>query len=94
MTRCELCSQLTEASHVGGGAVFKWMKTCSGIKDTYQAIFIEKLQAIATKKGLSKDQKECEIMKLKLTFPAHAISPVWRIRSGFITHSKMYTTHV
>ncbi|KAE9398997.1 hypothetical protein BT96DRAFT_957440 [Gymnopus androsaceus JB14] len=66
LTRRELRSQFIEASRVGGGAEFKRRKTRSGVKDTYQAVFIEQLQAIATKKGLFKRSKG---------------TPVWRIRS-------------
>ncbi|KAJ3841467.1 hypothetical protein F5878DRAFT_610142 [Lentinula raphanica] len=79
-TCTELRSQFLEASRVGGGAEFKRMKTKSGIKDTFQGVFAERLQAIATKKGLSRDTKEREIIKLKLSFPEHTTSPVWRIR--------------
>ncbi|KAE9383725.1 hypothetical protein BT96DRAFT_1105543, partial [Gymnopus androsaceus JB14] len=83
-TREETCevlrSQFVEASRVGGGAEFKRLKTKSGIKDTYQAVFIDRLQAIATKKGISKDEKEREMIKLKLSFPKYTTSPVWRIR--------------
>lgn len=55
------------------------MKTKAGIKDTYQGVFVERLQAIATKKGLSKDEREREMIKLKLSFLEHTTSPVWRI---------------
>ncbi|KAJ3712456.1 hypothetical protein C8R42DRAFT_594627, partial [Lentinula raphanica] len=79
-TCAELRSQFLEASRVGGGAEFKRMKTKSGIKDTFQGVFAERLQTIATKKGLSRDMKEREIIKLKLSFPEHTTSPVWRIR--------------
>ncbi|KAJ4467657.1 hypothetical protein C8J55DRAFT_394516, partial [Lentinula edodes] len=78
-TQAELRSQFVEASRVGGGAEFQRMKTKAGIKDTYQGVFVERLQAIATKKGLSKDEREHEIIKLKLSFPEYTTSPVWRI---------------
>ncbi|KAJ3875201.1 hypothetical protein F5051DRAFT_462159 [Lentinula edodes] len=78
-TQAELRSQFVEASRVGGGAEFQRMKTKAGIKDTYQGVFVERLQAIATKKGLSKDEREREMIKLKLSFPEHTTSPVWRI---------------
>ncbi|KAJ3897568.1 hypothetical protein F5879DRAFT_910507, partial [Lentinula edodes] len=83
-TRTESCaelkSQFVEGSRIGGGASFKRMKTESGVKDTYQAHFIDKIQAIATRKGLSKDMKQREIERLKCSLPQHLTSPVWRIK--------------
>ncbi|KAJ3871561.1 hypothetical protein F5051DRAFT_463748 [Lentinula edodes] len=76
----ELKSQFVEGSCIGSGASFKCMKTESGVKDTYQAHFINKIQAIATRKGLSKDMKQREIERLKHSLPQHLISPVWRIK--------------
>ncbi|KAJ3859265.1 hypothetical protein EV359DRAFT_75674 [Lentinula novae-zelandiae] len=72
--------KFVEASQVGGGAAIKRMKTASGIKDNYQAFFAEQLQAIAMRKGLSKEQREREIIKLRQSFPLYTTSPVWRLK--------------
>ncbi|KAJ3846278.1 hypothetical protein EV368DRAFT_70052, partial [Lentinula lateritia] len=83
-TRTESCaelkSQFIEGSRIGGGASFKRMKTESGVKDTYQAHFIDKIQAIAMRKALSKDMKQWEIERLKHSLPQHLTSPVWHIK--------------
>ncbi|KAJ3739985.1 hypothetical protein DFH05DRAFT_1406273 [Lentinula detonsa] len=75
-----LRAQFTQGSWIGGGAQFARMKTESGIKDNYQAVFIERLQSIATKKGIPKTQKEWEMTELQKSFPQHTTSPVLRIK--------------
>ncbi|KAJ3754740.1 hypothetical protein EV360DRAFT_51056 [Lentinula raphanica] len=75
----ELKSQFVEASRIGGGTEFKQRRTRSGIKDTFQGFFADQIQAIATKKGILRVQKEREIDTLKSTFPSNTTSPVWRI---------------
>ncbi|KAJ3884269.1 hypothetical protein GG344DRAFT_71472, partial [Lentinula edodes] len=74
-------SQFIEGSRIGSGTSFKRMKTDSGIKDTFQGEFVDRIQAIATKKGISRERREQEIMKLKRSFPSHVTSPVWRIKN-------------
>ncbi|KAJ3932436.1 MAG: hypothetical protein NXY57DRAFT_894227, partial [Lentinula lateritia] len=76
----ELRSQFVEGSRIGGGTSFKRMKTDSGIKDTFQGEFVDRIQAIATRKGISRERREQEIMRLKNSFPSHVTSPVWRIK--------------
>ncbi|KAJ3853984.1 hypothetical protein EV368DRAFT_73145 [Lentinula lateritia] len=79
-TCVELKSQFVEGSRIGGATQYKRMKTESGIKDTYQGEFIDRIQAITTRKGISKAQKERAIGELKHSFPQHLTSPVWRIK--------------
>ncbi|KAF9056866.1 hypothetical protein BDP27DRAFT_1242040 [Rhodocollybia butyracea] len=79
-TCAELKSQFDEGSRIGGGSQFRRMKTESGIKDTYQGEFIERIQTLAKKKGISKSQKERAIAELMRSFPRDTTSPVWRIK--------------
>ncbi|KAJ4497274.1 hypothetical protein C8R41DRAFT_760050, partial [Lentinula lateritia] len=76
----QLRSQFMEASRIGGGAEFKRMKTASGIKDTFQEVFAARIQAIATNRKMSKDEREHAIIKLKHSFPQHTTSPVWQFK--------------
>ncbi|KAJ7913831.1 hypothetical protein B0H13DRAFT_2232248 [Mycena leptocephala] len=64
----------------GGQAEFKRKKTASGIKDTYQGSFLERIFALSTKRGRSKAQKQADIRTLRRTFPSDITSPVWRIK--------------
>ncbi|KAF7329540.1 hypothetical protein MKEN_00216800 [Mycena kentingensis (nom. inval.)] len=78
---CEkLRSQFTTASIIGNQTAYRDMKTTSGLKDTYQEAFIERLFAVASKKGRTKPQKQAEMNRLKATFPTNTLSPVWRIK--------------
>ncbi|KAJ7764528.1 hypothetical protein DFH07DRAFT_376904 [Mycena maculata] len=80
-TRDELRSQFELACEVGGQAEFKRRKTDSGIKDTYQGVFLDRLFAISTKRGRrTKPQKLLEMAAVRRTFPADITSPVWRIK--------------
>ncbi|KAJ7502053.1 hypothetical protein B0H11DRAFT_1712975, partial [Mycena galericulata] len=79
-TCTELKSQFASACLVGGQAEFKRKKTNSGIKDTYQGAFLERIFAISTKRGRSKPQKQADIATLRRTFPQDITSPVWRIK--------------
>ncbi|KAJ7478788.1 hypothetical protein B0H11DRAFT_2423771 [Mycena galericulata] len=76
----ELRSQFTAASVVGGQACFKRMKTESGIKDTFQGAFLERIFAVSTKKKRTKVQKQADISGVLRNFPADITSPVWRIK--------------
>ncbi|KAJ6556962.1 hypothetical protein B0H10DRAFT_2371346 [Mycena sp. CBHHK59/15] len=76
----ELKSQFDSACVVGGQAEFKRKKTSSGIKDTYQGAFLDRIFAISTKRGRSKPQKQADMATLRRTFPADITSPVWRIK--------------
>ncbi|KAJ7923698.1 hypothetical protein B0H13DRAFT_1864683 [Mycena leptocephala] len=53
----ELRTQFTLASEVGGQAAFKRQKTKSGVKDTFQGAFLDKIFGISTKKGLTRMAK-------------------------------------
>ncbi|KAF7344648.1 hypothetical protein MVEN_01625000 [Mycena venus] len=55
-------------------------KTASGIKDTYQAVFLDRIFALSTKKGRTKPQKQADVRALRRTFPTDIASPVWRIK--------------
>ncbi|KAJ7270338.1 hypothetical protein C8J57DRAFT_1435474 [Mycena rebaudengoi] len=76
----ELRSQFTAATVVGGQASFKRMKTASGIKDTFQGAFLERIFAVSTKKKRSKAQKQADISAVLRTFPSEVMSPVWWIK--------------
>ncbi|KAJ7126468.1 hypothetical protein C8R43DRAFT_897899 [Mycena crocata] len=76
----ELRSQFQVATVVGGQAGYNRRKTASGVKDTFQGSFLERVFAISTKKGRSKPQKQADVNALLRTFPPDITSPVWRIR--------------
>ncbi|KAJ6531350.1 hypothetical protein B0H19DRAFT_966700 [Mycena capillaripes] len=76
----ELRSQFTTASIVGGQATFKRQKTASGIKDTFQGAFLDRIFAIASKKGRTRVAKQVDVNSLINTFPKDITSPVWRIK--------------
>ncbi|KAF8156771.1 hypothetical protein B0H34DRAFT_859450 [Crassisporium funariophilum] len=85
-TQGVLRSHFTEARRVGGNAMFKRLKTLHGIKDTFQALFLDRLFDISTKCGQSKEEKEKAMCEVIRSFPNEITSPVWRIRD-FDPHS-------
>ncbi|KAJ7716484.1 hypothetical protein DFH07DRAFT_907412 [Mycena maculata] len=76
----ELRSQFTAATVVSGQASFKRMKTESGIKDTFQGAFLERIFAVSTKKKRSKVQKQADISAVLQSLPRDITSPVWWIK--------------
>ncbi|KAJ6583660.1 hypothetical protein B0H10DRAFT_2168146 [Mycena sp. CBHHK59/15] len=68
-TQKELQSQFKTAREVGGQAGFKRRKTESGIKDTFQGAFLDRIFAISSKRGRKKVQKQADIAALLRTFP-------------------------
>ncbi|KAJ6632502.1 hypothetical protein B0H10DRAFT_2251960 [Mycena sp. CBHHK59/15] len=78
-TQKELRSQFKTAREVGGQAGFKRRKTESGIKDTFQGAFLDRIFAISSKKGRKKVQKQADIAALLCTFPDDITSPVWHL---------------
>ncbi|KAJ6631547.1 hypothetical protein B0H10DRAFT_1772594, partial [Mycena sp. CBHHK59/15] len=76
----ELQAQFKTAIVVGGKAGFKRHKTQSGIKDTFQGVFLDRIFDISTKRGRTKLQKQADITALHRTFPQDITSPVWRIK--------------
>ncbi|KAJ7127459.1 hypothetical protein C8R43DRAFT_897443, partial [Mycena crocata] len=76
----ELRTQFTLASAVGGKAGFKRRKTDSGIKDTFQGAFLDRIFAVSTKRGRSKPEKQADVNRLLRNFPRDITSPVWRIK--------------
>ncbi|RDB16192.1 hypothetical protein Hypma_003108 [Hypsizygus marmoreus] len=85
-TQQALRSQFIEACRVGGNAEFKRLKTQHGIKDTFQGFFLDRLAAISTKRGRSKEEKEKAMREIRRSFPPNITSPVWRIKD-FDPHS-------
>ncbi|KAJ7870044.1 hypothetical protein B0H14DRAFT_2571467 [Mycena olivaceomarginata] len=65
---------------VGGQAAFKRQKTKSGVKDTFQGAFLDKIFGISTKKGRTRMAKQADVNNLLKTFPKDITSPVWRIK--------------
>ncbi|KAJ6609141.1 hypothetical protein B0H10DRAFT_1954878 [Mycena sp. CBHHK59/15] len=74
-TQKELWSQFKTAREVGGQAGFKRRKTESGIKDTFQGAFLDRIFAISSKRGRKKVQKQADIAALLRTFPDDITSP-------------------
>ncbi|KAI0310882.1 hypothetical protein OF83DRAFT_1088072, partial [Amylostereum chailletii] len=57
----ELRSQFAAGKVVGGMSAVKKMRTASGIKDTFQNVFLERLFSITKRKGASKPRKQEEV---------------------------------
>ncbi len=77
-----LASQFADAKHVGGKTKVSTRRTATGIKDTFQTYFLDKLFVISTKKGRRKEQKEADLAIYCAGLPpaVQMISPVWRIK--------------
>ncbi|KAJ3009280.1 hypothetical protein NUW54_g2837 [Trametes sanguinea] len=85
----QLKSQFVEAQRIGGQTRVEKARTQTGVKDTYQAYFLDKLFAITTKRGRQRTDKEADVREYLKTVPHvedSATSPVWRIRD-FDPHS-------
>ncbi|KAI0375816.1 hypothetical protein BV20DRAFT_18264 [Pilatotrama ljubarskyi] len=83
-TLANLKSQFVEAQQIGGQANVKKTRTATGIKDSYQSFFLDKLFAITARRGTSREQRTAEVMDFLTTVPHiedAATSPVWRIRN-------------
>ncbi|TFK46156.1 hypothetical protein OE88DRAFT_1638675 [Heliocybe sulcata] len=85
-TRGILASHFAYARQIGGQNIFKAERTRTGIKDTFQMFFTEKLFKISVKRGCSRVQKEADIEAAETEFPTDITSPVWRIKD-FDPHS-------
>ncbi|KAJ7607345.1 hypothetical protein FB45DRAFT_764359 [Roridomyces roridus] len=79
-TQAELRTHFATASSVGGQTKFKNRKTDSGIKDTFQGAFLERIFAVTGKRQGTKTQKQLAVNALLRTFPQDITSPVWRIK--------------
>ena len=68
------------ASTVGGYTKAKQMRTSTGIKDTFQDTFIERIKSFAKKLRGSTDERQRAIDDMiAREFPKDTISPIWRI---------------
>jgi hypothetical protein len=69
----------TEALKLGMQTKVKKMRTKSGVKDTYQMVFIDKIfQSYKNKRGTA--SKQAALDTLLETLPNNTTSPVWRIQ--------------
>ncbi|RDX40509.1 hypothetical protein OH76DRAFT_1506754, partial [Lentinus brumalis] len=78
-----LKSQFIRAQRVGGQAEYKRTRTETGVKDTYQLHFAERLFRVTTQRGVSRSAKEAEVARIVRTVPRAeegATSPVWCIK--------------
>ncbi|EIW60460.1 uncharacterized protein TRAVEDRAFT_120336, partial [Trametes versicolor FP-101664 SS1] len=78
----ELQSQFSDATQIGGQANVKKARTRTGIRDTYQSFFTERLFSLTTARGKSRDERMGEVAEYLRTVPwveESARSPVWRI---------------
>ncbi|RDX50747.1 hypothetical protein OH76DRAFT_1463653 [Lentinus brumalis] len=79
-----LKSQFIRAQRVGGQAEYKRTRTETGVKDTYQLHFAERLFRVTTQRGVSRSAKEAEVARIVQTVPRAeeegATSPVWCIK--------------
>ncbi|CDO68931.1 hypothetical protein BN946_scf185000.g74 [Trametes cinnabarina] len=79
----QLRSQFIDAQRVGGQSSVEKARTRTGVKDTFQSFFIDKLCSITTKRGQPRTDKEAAVQDYLKTIPyveESATSPVWRIR--------------
>ncbi|KAI5899751.1 uncharacterized protein SCHCODRAFT_02485944 [Schizophyllum commune H4-8] len=76
-----LHEQFSEAKRVGGKTALGNKRTATGIKDSYQSHFLDKLTQLTTKKGQSKAQKQAAVTNLLSTFPesARMLNPLLRL---------------
>ncbi|KAF9070032.1 hypothetical protein BDP27DRAFT_1420468 [Rhodocollybia butyracea] len=75
----QLKSQFTLAQAQGNVTKIKEARTETGLKDTYQNFFIERLfSSYKTRRGV--DQKQTALNKAISDLPREMMSPVWRIR--------------
>ncbi|KAJ7269484.1 hypothetical protein C8J57DRAFT_1435517 [Mycena rebaudengoi] len=79
-TKTVLRNQFRLASVVGGMSGFKRNKTDTGVKDTFQGAFLDRIFAVSTRRARNKAQKQADISMVLRTFPADITSPVWRIK--------------
>ncbi|KAJ7633334.1 hypothetical protein DFH06DRAFT_1004418 [Mycena polygramma] len=77
-TTAKLRSYFTEASTVNTKTKVKNMCTASGIKDTFQMVFLEQL--FDSYKGKRGKAKQAALDAKLLTLPKNITSPVWRIK--------------
>ncbi|KAK7464371.1 hypothetical protein VKT23_006538 [Stygiomarasmius scandens] len=73
-----LKTQFTTAKSVGASTTIKKLRTETGIKDTYQTFFIDKL--VDSYKGRFGASRQCALDTLLSSLPEDPISPVWRIK--------------
>ncbi|KAI0311751.1 hypothetical protein OF83DRAFT_1087477 [Amylostereum chailletii] len=82
-TVVELRSQFATAKRVGGMSSVKKMRTMSGVKDTFQHVFVDKLFSIAKRKGVPKPRKQEEMDHFVVEelpgWDIEYMSPVWWI---------------
>ena len=78
-TTKNLKSLFTEASKLGTQTKVKQMRTDSGVKDTYQMFFIDKIfRSYKKKRGTATKQAALDAQLEAL--PDNITSPVWRIK--------------
>ncbi|KAK1236064.1 hypothetical protein PQX77_000704 [Marasmius sp. AFHP31] len=83
-TTVTLRTQFEDAKVLGAASRLKKMRTESGVKDTYQMFFIERL--VNSYKNRRGDNRQRALNTAVTELPVHMTSPVWRIR-GLDPHS-------
>lgn len=85
--RC-LKSQFNEAKRIRGQSEVNSKRTNTGLKDTFQSWFIDRLCKVTVAKGKSRTEKTAEVSSLLQSFPPEGmlVSPVWRIK-GIVLYS-------
>jgi hypothetical protein len=80
-TTAKLKSMFEEASTIDTKTKVKSMRTASGLKDTYQMFFLEKLfKSYKGKRG--RESKQAALDKETESLPDNVTSPVWRIKGS------------
>lgn len=88
-----LRSQFHEAQRIGGMSNVKKQRTRTGIKDSFQTWFLERLFKVTTRKGQSRNSKEADIAALLNEFPPgeQTMSPIWRIQGRLEPYTVEFT---
>lgn len=79
----KLKSQFLNAQKIGGQTDVKKARTATGVKDTYQSYFVDKLFALTAKRGRSREERSADVSNFLANVPhleSYATSPVWRIQ--------------
>lgn len=80
-TTTKLRSYFDEASKLNTKTKVQKMRTASGVKDTFQLVFLEKLfESYKGKRG--KKAKQAALDAKVQSLPKNTTSPVWRIQGG------------
>ena len=71
---------LAEAKRIGGKTQSKKLKTKSGVKDTYQDYFLEKIYNFTKNLRSRNTESKNQLNEFLATLPKHLMNPIWRLK--------------